>query len=169
MRPPTRAWDELVGNPNHHVMTSQEMAPVRTASSSQAVTIFGSIVPFPIVEATLTPKTKAATKLKNAAQSTATRGVRTLVETTVATELAASWNPFMKSNPRATTTTRTTISNGTVVDTRRTSSWLGILQDNVPDHLNNILTLVGNCLHQFVDLLELDDSDRIGRLEKGGD
>src|SRR2546425_9758898 len=75
----------------------------------------------------------------------------------------------MKSNPRATTTTRTTISNGTVVDTRRTSSWLGILQDNVPDHLNNILTLVGNCLHQFVDLLELDDSDRIGRLEKGGD
>jgi len=43
-----------------------------------------------MVEATLTPKTNAATKLKNAAQSTATRGVRTLVETTVATEFAAS-------------------------------------------------------------------------------
>jgi hypothetical protein len=81
------------------------------------VTIFGSIVPFPIVEATFTPKTKAATKLKKEAQSTAARGVRTLVETTVATEFAASWNPFMKSNPRATTTTRTTISSGTVVDT----------------------------------------------------
>src|SRR5438552_15251908 len=90
IRPPTRACDELVGRPNHHVMTSQDMAPVRTARSSQAVTIFGSMVPLPIVEATLTPKAKAATKLKNAAQSTATRGVRTLVETTVATELAAS-------------------------------------------------------------------------------
>src|SRR6266704_5073181 len=90
IRPPTKAWDELVGSPNHQVMTSQDIAPVRTASSSQAVTIFGSMVPLPIVEATLTPKTKAATKLKNAAQSTATRGVRTLVETTVATELAAS-------------------------------------------------------------------------------
>src|SRR6267143_1877146 len=120
MRPPTKAWDELVGSPNHQVMTSQEIAPVRTARSSQAVTIFGSMVPLPIVEATLTPKTKAARKLKKAAQSTATRGVRTLVETTVATELAASWNPFMKSNPRATTTTRTTISNGTVVDIRAT-------------------------------------------------
>src|SRR5438132_10910279 len=75
----------------------------------------------------------------------------------------------MKSNPRATTTTRTTISNGTVVDTRRTSSWLGILQDNVPDHLNNILTLVSNRLHQFVDLLHLDNRDRIIRLEEGCD
>src|SRR6267378_5770078 len=46
MRPPTRAWDELVGNPNHHVMTSQEMAPVRTASSSQSgdyLRVYGSL------------------------------------------------------------------------------------------------------------------------------
>src|SRR6266540_7501079 len=90
MRPPTKAWDELVGRPNHHVVTSHAIAPVRTARSNQAVTIFGSMVPFPMVEATLTPKAKAATKLKKAAHSTATRGVRTLVETTVATEFAAS-------------------------------------------------------------------------------
>src|SRR6266852_1282213 len=90
MRPPTSAWEGLVGSPNHQVMTSQEIAPVRTARSNQAVTIFGSIVPFPVVEATLTPKTNGAKKLKSEDQSTATRGVRTLVENTLATKLAAS-------------------------------------------------------------------------------
>src|SRR6266852_7457757 len=74
----------------------------------------------------------------------------------------------MKSKPRATTTTKTTISKGTVVDTCG-PLLLGILQDDVSDHLDNIFTLVGNRLHQFVDLLELDNSDCIGRLEKGGD
>ena len=44
--------------------------------------------------ATCVPKTRNATKLKNAAHATADRGVRTRVETTVAIELAASWNPL---------------------------------------------------------------------------
>src|SRR5712692_821269 len=114
MRPPTRAWEELVGRPNHHVMTSQAIAPRRVARRSHAVTMLGSMVPFPMVEATLTPKTNAATKLKNAAQRTASLGERTRVETTVAMELAASWKPFMKSKPNATTMTRTTISKGTI-------------------------------------------------------
>ena len=43
-----------------------------------------------IVEATATPKPKAAMKLKNAANATAERGERTLVETTVEIELAES-------------------------------------------------------------------------------
>jgi hypothetical protein len=38
---------------------------------------------------------KNATKLKTAAQITACPGVSTLVETTVAIELAASWNPLI--------------------------------------------------------------------------
>jgi hypothetical protein len=41
------------------------------------------------------PKPKAATKLKNAAQMTALPGVSTRVDTTVAIEFAASWNPLM--------------------------------------------------------------------------
>src|SRR5579883_1057414 len=45
-------------------------------------------------------------KLKKAAQTTATRGLRTRVDTTVAMELAASWKPFMKSKARATRTMR---------------------------------------------------------------
>ena len=40
-------------------------------------------------------------KLKVAAHSTAQWGFRTPVDTTVAIELAASWNPFMKSNASA--------------------------------------------------------------------
>jgi len=43
-----------------------------------------------MVAATPVPSAKAATKLKKAAQSTATPGVSTRVETTVAIEFAAS-------------------------------------------------------------------------------
>src|SRR3989442_15463651 len=62
----------------------------------------GCTIPLPMVVATATPKPKAATKLKNAAQTKATLGVSTRVDTTVAIEFAASWKPFMKSNARAT-------------------------------------------------------------------
>src|SRR2546422_292012 len=72
--PPTKACDELVGRPNHQVMISHVIAPIRVERRSQAVTIAGSIVPFPIVDATFTPNAKAATKLKKAAHRTAIRG-----------------------------------------------------------------------------------------------
>ncbi len=65
-----------------------------------------SIMPLPMVLATAVPSTKAAAKLKKAAQATACCGVRTRVETTVAIELAASWKPFRKSNASATTMMR---------------------------------------------------------------
>jgi hypothetical protein len=41
-------------------------------------------------------------KLKNAANTTALRGERTFVETTVDIELAESWNPLVKSKKSAT-------------------------------------------------------------------
>ena len=59
-------------------------------------------MPVPTVLATPVPKLNAETKLKKAAQMTACKGVRTRVATTVATELAASWNPLRKSKARAT-------------------------------------------------------------------
>src|SRR5437667_12417608 len=95
-------------------MISHVIAPIRVERRSQAVTIAGSIVPFPIVDATFTPNTKAATKLKKAAHRTAIRGDRTRVDTIVATELAASWKPFKKSKNNATRITRMTIPNGSV-------------------------------------------------------
>ena len=78
------------------------MAPTSAARITFGSTTDGSIRPLPIVLATAVPTTKAATKLKNAAQTTATPGESTRVETTVAMELALSWNPLMKSKTSAT-------------------------------------------------------------------
>src|SRR5579862_9895171 len=61
-------------------------------------------MPLPMVVATAVPNVNAATKLKKAAHTTATRGDSTRVDTTVAIEFAASWNPLRKSKARATTT-----------------------------------------------------------------
>src|SRR6185369_8226625 len=77
------------------------MAPIRPARISGALTMAGSTTPLPMVLATWAPKTRKAMKLKNAAQATAVCGESTRVLTTVAIELAASWNPLMKSNASA--------------------------------------------------------------------
>ncbi|OQC35425.1 MAG: hypothetical protein BWX66_01601 [Deltaproteobacteria bacterium ADurb.Bin058] len=64
-------------------------------------------MPFPIIPATLKPKTSpipTAKKLKKAAHNTASLGLNTRVETMVAIELAASFMPFRKSNSNATKT-----------------------------------------------------------------
>ena len=95
--PPIRACEELDGIPPNQVIRFQVIAPTRAARITRASTLSGRTMPLPIVWATLTPNPNAATKLKNAAQTTACVGLRTRVETTVAIELAASWNPLMKS------------------------------------------------------------------------
>src|SRR5262249_11796972 len=104
-RPPISACEELDGMPNHQVSRSQAMAPVSAAKTMLTSITLGSTTPVPIVLATWVEKTRKATKLKNAAHSTAQRGESTRVETTVAIELAASWNPLTKSNASATATT----------------------------------------------------------------
>ena len=99
--PPMRACDELVGSPSHQVIRFQAMAPTSPAKTTPIVTTAGSTTPLAMVVATLVPNTRKATKLKNAAHTTAIRGDSTRVETTVAIELAASWKPLMKSNTSA--------------------------------------------------------------------
>src|SRR3954454_7264096 len=88
-------------------MRFQKIAPRRPARITWLVTILRTIIPLPIVLATEVPRTKAATKLKKAAQRTAFWGARTRVETTVAIEFAASWKPFRKSKASATTMMKT--------------------------------------------------------------
>jgi hypothetical protein len=61
------------------------------------VTVFISIIPLPMVEATVVLKIRKATKLKKAAHRTARRGESTLVDTIVEMELAASCMPLVKS------------------------------------------------------------------------
>ena len=80
------------------------MAPIRVASSNSVVTMLGSTTPLPMVVATCTPKKSTATTLKKAAHATAQRGDSTRVDTTVATELAASFIPLRKSNSSASAT-----------------------------------------------------------------
>src|SRR5512133_2970261 len=98
------ACEDEVGSPHHQVSKSQTMAPPSPASTTYWVTISSRIIPLPMVCATAVPRRNAATKLKKAAQITATLGERTRVETTVAMLLAASWKPLRKSNVRATAT-----------------------------------------------------------------
>ena len=71
------------------------IAPIRPAKITAKVTTLISTSPLPTVLATAVPNVNAATKLKKAAQMTALPGVRTRVDTIVAIELAASWNPLM--------------------------------------------------------------------------
>jgi hypothetical protein len=66
------------------------MAPSRPASTTFASTMPGSTIPVAILFATAVPNTKTATKLNTPAQITAAVGLNTLVETTVAIELALS-------------------------------------------------------------------------------
>lgn len=99
--PPIKAWDELLGNPRRQVIKFQAIAPIKPANITVGVTILMSIMPLPIVEATVVPKTRKAMKLKKAAQRTARRGERTRVETIVEMELAASCIPLVKSNANA--------------------------------------------------------------------
>ena len=106
--PPTRACETLIGSPTRVHSQVQLMAPIRVAKSIAGEMTFGSTVPLPMVAATCTPKRKAAMKLKKAAHSTARRGDRTRVETTVAIELAASFMPLRKSKSSASTTRPTT-------------------------------------------------------------
>ena len=112
-----RACDDDDGSPAYQVMRFQAMAPSRPAKTTVASTTARSTRPFPIVFATAVPNTKNATKLNTPAHTTAAVGDRTRVDTTVAMEFAASWNPLMKSKASATSTIART--NQTEADIRR--------------------------------------------------
>src|SRR5678816_3835862 len=141
------------------------MAPRRPARTTSLVTTLRSIMPAPIVLATLVPSTKAATKLKKAAHSTAFCGDSTRVDTTVAMELAASWKPFRKSKASATRMMRTS---GQRSELKRRRS--GVLDDDVGDAVRVIAAGVAGLFQRLVDLLPLHDLHRRpGGAEEVGD
>ena len=106
IRPPINACDELEGRPNHHVSRFHAIAPMRAARIVFSFASAVSMIPLPTVFATAVV-TNAPARFAAAATSTAMRGVIARVEIEVATALAVSWKPFVKSKPRATTTTIT--------------------------------------------------------------
>src|ERR1700712_4300979 len=93
-KPPISACEDDDGRPHHQVSKFQTMAPIKVAMITLYVTD-SSATPLAMAEETCVGKTRNATKLKNAAHTTATRGDNTRVDTTVAIELAASWKPLM--------------------------------------------------------------------------
>src|SRR6185503_19163190 len=87
--PPTNAWLELDGSPSHQVKSPQMIALSNAQSTVSIETYCVSTSPLPIVDATAVPII-APSKFQPAAQMTATRGVSTFVETTVAMAFAVS-------------------------------------------------------------------------------
>src|SRR3954468_16151940 len=98
------ACDDDDGRPQYQVSRFHAIAPTRPARITCGSISSMWMRPLPIVFATAVPKRKRPMKLKAAAQTTATEGESTRVETTVAMEFAESWNPLMKSKMNATST-----------------------------------------------------------------
>src|SRR6185436_320425 len=89
------------------------------------------------------------------AHATAARGVSTRVDTTVAIEFAASWNPFMKSKARATNMRAKRVS------IRSAGGGSGVLEGDALDHVRHVFAAIDRILQVVVDLLPLDDVDGI--------
>ena len=90
MMPPMSACDELLGMPKYQVITFQVIAPASAPNTTGTSTTSGCTMPLPMVAATERWNTNTASRLKNAANSTACDGRSTPVETMEAIELAAS-------------------------------------------------------------------------------
>ena len=100
------ACDELDGSPKYHVTRFQVIAPISPAKITVVVTRSASTIPPATVAATLI-EMKAPTKFRIAESVTAVFGASARVEIDVATALAVSWKPFVKSNASAVATTIT--------------------------------------------------------------
>src|SRR5438067_9590290 len=129
------------------------MAPARAANRRWAVTNPGDVLirPPPTVFATFV-ELNAPTKFMMAAISTASRGDSARVETDVATALAVSWNPFVKSKPSATTTT---------TQSKIEFTALAVLDENRLEHVSRVFKRVDGVLEPLVDVLPPNDHDRV--------
>src|SRR3990167_3999055 len=106
--PPTSAWLDDDGRPNHHVKRFQKIAPLRAPMITHALITVGSTMSFPIVFATAVPKIKGPRNSQLAAMIRAADGDIDREAIIVATTFEASWNPFTKSKTMAIPITRTT-------------------------------------------------------------
>src|SRR5438552_11197790 len=104
--PPIKACDEEDGRPRHQVKRFQIVPPssAHRITCSVTSTTPVSTSPEAMVLATAVPQ-NAPMRLVEAASMIAWPGDSTLVATTVAMELAVSWNPLMNSKASATNTT----------------------------------------------------------------
>ena len=104
-RPPISPCEEEDGSPARQVTRFQAMPPNSAAATTTRppVPLGTAMMPLPTVAATPVPS-RAPTKFIDAPRASAMRGVSARVDTLVAMAFEASWNPLVKSKPRATTT-----------------------------------------------------------------
>src|SRR3954452_694006 len=152
--PPMSACDELDGSPPYHVTRFQMIAPTSPAKITVSVTPPVSTMPLAIVAATSSER-NAPTKLSTAASPTATRGGSARVEIDVATTLAVSWKPLVKSKASAVPTTRTSSRSESM------PSPSGVLDDGALEDVGGLLGRVDRVLEPLVDVLPADDRHRV--------
>ena len=155
--PPISACDDEEGRPKYHVARFQAIAPTRPANTIDGVTRSACTMPLAIVAATASER-KAPTKFSAAARPTATFGGIARVEIEVATALAVSWKPLVKSNASAVPTT-----------IQRTTSLtaLPVLDHHAFEDVGRSLRGVDGLLEALEDVLPADDHHRVDpRLEE---
>src|SRR3954453_10258263 len=108
-------------------------------------------MPLAIVAATASDR-NAPTKFSVAARPTARRGGIARVEIDVATALAVSWKPFVKSKASAVPTTIHRIS---------VSCMSGVLDDDGLEDFRRLLGRVDGVLEPLEDVLPADDHHRV--------
>src|SRR4051812_25010352 len=151
--PPIRACEELDGSPKYQVRRFHPIAPISPAKTIVMVIAPESTMPFAIVAATAC-EMKAPTKLRIAAMPTAVRGGSARVEIDVATTLAVSWKPFVKSNASAEPTTMTRIRSLCTAGSR-------VLDDDALEDVGDGLGRVDGALEALVDVLPPDHDHRV--------
>ena len=149
--PPISAWLELEGRPRYHVIRFQVIAPTRPGEDDVERDRVR------VDEAARDRRRdregdERAGEVQDAAERTASRGESARVETLVAIEFAVSWKPFVKSKKSATATTRRA---------RSVHGALGVLHDDVPDHVRGRLAGVERVLERLEDVLPADDDQRV--------
>src|SRR4051794_14904499 len=160
--PPISACEELDGSPKYQVARFQMIAPMRPANTIVGVIASAFTMPWATVAATCS-EMNAPTKLRIAAIPTASFGDSARVEMALATTLAVSWKPFVKSKARAAATTMTRIRS------LFTAQALRVLDDDALEDVRDRLGGVDRVLEPLVDVLPADHDHRVdAALEQSG-
>src|SRR3954454_19610848 len=154
--PPISACEDEEGRPKYQVARFHAIAPISPAKTIEGVITSAWTMPVAIVAATWSDR-NAPTKLRVEASPTATRGGIARVEIEVATALAVSWNPFVKSNASAVPTT---------IQRTTSSIALAVLDHHAFEDVGRSLRGVDGLLEALEDALPADDHHRVDpRLE----
>src|SRR5918995_4835228 len=158
---PMTACEDDEGRPQYQVRRFHAIAPMRPAKTIAGVIRSASTMPLAIVAATSSDRNVPA-KLRTAASPTASRGDSARVEIDVATALAVSWKPLVKSNARAVATT--------IQRTMSESTWRpqsGVLDGDALEDVRHALRRVDRVLEPLEDVLPADHQHGVDpRLEE---